>query len=69
MPAKGMQAYGIGAIRTIEEATSGRGPHGDDERIAEDAFVQLLQYLWYTVIEIAATQRLSGDQRQHARVG
>lgn len=53
--AKGVQAYGIGGGRTVEEINSGRGAHGDDERIAEAEFVRLVQFMWETVIEIAAT--------------
>jgi acetylornithine deacetylase/succinyl-diaminopimelate desuccinylase-like protein len=54
--AKGMQSYGIGPARTREELTSGRGAHGDDERISEDAFVDLVRYMWNVVIEIASTK-------------
>lgn len=54
--AKGMQAYGIGPARTREEISSGFGAHGDNERIAEDAFVEYVQYLWNVVIEVAATK-------------
>ncbi len=51
----GVQAYGIGPGRTIAEINSGRGSHGDDERIAEAEFVKLVQFMWQTVIEISAT--------------
>jgi acetylornithine deacetylase/succinyl-diaminopimelate desuccinylase-like protein len=54
--AKGMQAYGIGPARSIEEKSSGNGAHGDNERIAEDAMVDLVRFLWLTIIEIAATR-------------
>ncbi|MGB5491396.1 MAG: M20/M25/M40 family metallo-hydrolase [Woeseiaceae bacterium] len=50
--AKGMQAYGIGPARTIEEINSGFGSHGDNERIAEAAFVDLVRYLWNVVLDI-----------------
>ncbi len=53
--AKGVQAYGIGAGRTVEEINSGRGAHGDDERIAEVEFIRLVRFMWETVIEISAT--------------
>lgn len=53
--AKGIQAYGIGPARSIEEINSGFGAHGDNERISEDAFVELVKYMWNVVIEIAAT--------------
>ena len=53
--AKGMQSYGIGPARSVEEINSGFGAHGDNERISEDAFVELVQFMWNVVIEIAAT--------------
>jgi len=51
--AKGMQAYGIGPARSIEEMNSGFGAHGDNERIEERAFVDLVRYLWFVVLEMA----------------
>ncbi len=54
--AKGMQAYGIGPARTVEEINSGFGAHGDNERIAEEAFIEFVKYMWNVVIEIAATR-------------
>lgn len=54
--ARGMQAYGIGPARTIEEINSGYGAHGDNERIEEQAFVGLVKYMWNVVIEVAATR-------------
>jgi acetylornithine deacetylase/succinyl-diaminopimelate desuccinylase-like protein len=54
--AKGMQAYGIGPARTIEEMNSGFGAHGDNERITEEAFVEFVKYMWNVVIETAATR-------------
>ena len=54
--AKGMQSYGIGPARSVEELNSGFGAHGDNERIAEDAFIELVKYLWNVVIEIAASE-------------
>jgi acetylornithine deacetylase/succinyl-diaminopimelate desuccinylase-like protein len=51
--AKGMQAYGVGPARSVEEINSGFGAHGDNERIEEDAFVELVKYLWNVVIEMA----------------
>lgn len=53
--AKGMQAYGIGPARSIDEINSGYGAHGDNERVAEDAFVSMVEYLWRVVIEMAAS--------------
>ena len=54
--AKGVQAYGIGPARSIEEINSGFGAHGDNERISEEAFVELVKYMWNVVLEIAATR-------------
>ncbi len=54
--AKGMQAYGIGPGRSVAEINSGFGAHGDNERVEEAAFVELVRYLWNVVIEIAATR-------------
>ncbi len=54
--AKGMQAYGVGPARSVEEINSGFGAHGDNERISEEAFVELVQYMWNVVIEMAATK-------------
>jgi acetylornithine deacetylase/succinyl-diaminopimelate desuccinylase-like protein len=53
--ARGMQAYGIGPARSVEEINSGFGAHGDNERIEEEAFVELVKYLWNVVIEMSAT--------------
>jgi len=52
--AKGMQAYGIAPARSIEEINSGFGAHGDNERISEAAFVNLVKYLWNVIIDMAA---------------
>ena len=54
--AMGVPSYGIGPVRTIEEMNSGRGAHGDNERVTEEAIKQLVQFLWYTIIDIAATK-------------
>jgi acetylornithine deacetylase/succinyl-diaminopimelate desuccinylase-like protein len=53
--AKGVQAYGIGPARTIAEINSGFGAHGDNERVAEDAFVSMVEYLWRVILEMAAS--------------
>ena len=54
--AKGVQAYGIGPARSIEEINSGFGAHGDNERIEEEAFISLVQYMWNVVVEISASK-------------
>ena len=56
MRAKGVQSYGIGPARTIEEINSGFGAHGDNERVAEDAFVSMVEYLWRVILEMAASE-------------
>lgn len=53
--AKGVQAYGIGPARSIEEINSGYGAHGDNERVEERAFVDMVRYMWNVVLEVAAT--------------
>lgn len=53
--AKGMQCYGIGPARSIEEINSGFGAHGDNERTAEESHVNMVKYLWSVVIQIAAS--------------
>ena len=52
---KGTQCYGFGPVRTEEDITGGGGAHGDDERIMEDSLLSLIQFLWYAVIEVAAS--------------
>jgi acetylornithine deacetylase/succinyl-diaminopimelate desuccinylase-like protein len=52
--AKGIQAYGIGPARSIEEINSGYGAHGDNERVEEKAFVDMVRYMWNVVLEVAA---------------
>ena len=52
----GIPSYGIGPVRSIEEMNSGNGAHGDNERVSEESMRQLLQFLWYTIIDIAATK-------------
>jgi acetylornithine deacetylase/succinyl-diaminopimelate desuccinylase-like protein len=54
--ATGVPSYGIGPIRSIEEMNSGNGAHGDNERVSEEAMKQLVQFLWYTIIDIAASE-------------
>ena len=54
--AQGTQCYGFGAVRTEEDIVGGSGAHGDDERIMESSLLTLIQYLWYTVVEVAASE-------------
>lgn len=54
--AKGVPAYGLGASRLVEEINSGNGAHGDNERVSEESIKQMVQFAWYTIIDIAATR-------------
>ena len=54
--AKGVPAYGIGPLRSIEERNSGNGAHSDNERVSEQAFADFVRFLWLTIIDIAATR-------------
>jgi acetylornithine deacetylase/succinyl-diaminopimelate desuccinylase-like protein len=51
--AKGVQAYGVGAIVTPEEGPLG-GAHSDDEHISVRSLMTMIEYLWNTVLEVAA---------------
>ena len=53
--AKGVPAYGIGPVRSLEEINSRFGAHSDNERVSEQAFVDFVRFLWLTIIDIAAT--------------
>jgi hypothetical protein len=53
--AKGVQAYGIGP-RFDEAEFAEHGWHSDVERLSEDSLHGLLQFLWYAVVEVAATK-------------
>ena len=53
--AMGVPSYGIGATRTVAEINSGNGAHSDNERVSEESVRQLVQFIWHTIIEIAAT--------------
>ena len=54
--AKGVPSYGIGATRSVEEINSGNGAHGDNERVSEESVKQLVQFVWYTIIDIAGSR-------------
>ena len=52
--ARGVECYGYGPIVTAGDGMSG-GAHADDEHIAVDALEKLIEFLWNTVIEVAAS--------------
>ena len=51
--ARGVQAYGIGPVVESEEIG---GAHADDERILEKSLNDFVKFLWYAVVELAATK-------------
>lgn len=53
--AKGVQAYGFGPIVDENEYTL-HGPHSDQERMLETSVYKMVEYLWYTVLDVAATK-------------
>ena len=53
--AKGVQAYGTGAVTDEKDRASG-GAHSDDERIEEAALYKYVEFLWNAVINVAAKQ-------------
>ncbi len=52
---KGVQAYGFGAIAD-ESENELHGPHSDQERLLESSIHKMVQFLWYTVLDIAASK-------------
>ena len=52
--ARGVEAYGFGPI--VDDADGGLGgAHTDDERLAESSLEKLVEFLWYAVLEVAAS--------------
>lgn len=52
---KGVEAYGFGAIADESEGDL-HGAHSDQERVLESSIPKMVQYLWYTVLDIAASK-------------
>jgi acetylornithine deacetylase/succinyl-diaminopimelate desuccinylase-like protein len=52
--AKGVQCYGVGAMRDEEDPPKGFGAHSDQERILEEAVWKHVQFFWEAVTSIAA---------------
>jgi acetylornithine deacetylase/succinyl-diaminopimelate desuccinylase-like protein len=52
---KGVQAYGFGPIADESESEL-HGAHSDQERLLESSLHQMVQFLWYTVLDIAAAK-------------
>jgi hypothetical protein len=55
--AKGIAAYGVGPVRSVAEINSGNGPHGDNERVSEQAMVEFVRFLWTAVIDVAGSEQ------------
>lgn len=53
--AKGVQAYGIGP-RFDEAEFAEHGWHSDVERLSEDSLYGLVQFMWYAVVNVAASK-------------
>ena len=53
--AKGVQAYGTGPIVSAEEGPLG-GAHTDDEHIPVRALMGMVEYLWNSVVDVAAAK-------------
>ncbi len=51
--ARGIQCYGFGPMNSTGEGPLG-GAHSDDENISVKALMKLVEFLWNTVIEVAA---------------
>jgi acetylornithine deacetylase/succinyl-diaminopimelate desuccinylase-like protein len=53
---RGVQCYGIGAMRDDEDVLKGFGAHSDQERIAEEAVYKHLQFYWNAVTAISGAK-------------
>jgi len=53
---RGVQCYGIGAMRDDEDVLKGFGAHSDQERISEESVYQHLRFYWNAVTAIAGAK-------------
>jgi acetylornithine deacetylase/succinyl-diaminopimelate desuccinylase-like protein len=53
--AKGVEAYGFGPI-VDEQEYELHGAHSDQERMLESSIYSMVQFLWFTVLDIAASK-------------
>jgi acetylornithine deacetylase/succinyl-diaminopimelate desuccinylase-like protein len=51
--AKGVQAYGVGAPGTSEDA---EGAHGNDERMSVEALGQFVEFVYRAVVDVASAR-------------
>ena len=54
--AKGIQCYGVGPARDIEDGPKGFGAHSDQERILESELHRFVRFNWDLVVDVAATK-------------
>ncbi len=52
--AKGVQAYGLGSVTSDNDSTR---VHGNDERLSVAGLRTFLEYVWWAVLEVAATKK------------
>jgi acetylornithine deacetylase/succinyl-diaminopimelate desuccinylase-like protein len=53
---KGVQAYGIGPLMLEKDIKEGVGAHSDNERILEKSLHDFVRFVWYSVLEVAASK-------------
>ena len=53
---RGVECYGIGAMRDDEDVLKGFGAHSDQERIAEESVYKHLRFYWSAVTAIAGAK-------------
>jgi acetylornithine deacetylase/succinyl-diaminopimelate desuccinylase-like protein len=53
---KGIQAYGIGPLMLEKDLQAGVGAHSDNERILEKSLHDFVRFMWYAVLEVAASK-------------
>jgi acetylornithine deacetylase/succinyl-diaminopimelate desuccinylase-like protein len=52
----GLQAYGIGPLMLEKDIKEGVSAHSDNERILEKSLHGFVQFMWYAVLEVAASK-------------
>ena len=50
---KGVQAYGLGSLSSDDDSAR---VHGNDERLSVDGLGKFLEYVWWSVIDVAAAK-------------
>ncbi len=54
--ARGVECYGIGPMRDVEDGPKGFGAHSDQERILEEALHKFVRFHWDVVVNLAKAQ-------------